>query len=152
MADKYKLLLALLCGSVLTLVGGARLFDEFLQARRFVQYGVEKQATILELDHIIGGKDPRYVYSLRIDRTLVLKTLPYNWTLPIERSFLVLSQSPRADDLALGNRHSGALIVMCYMQGCDKPLNLLLYPLLFIVCVIVVPVYWIRLIRNWQTS
>jgi hypothetical protein len=88
------------------LVGAARLSDDFLQARRFVRYGVEKHATILELDHMIGGKSPRYVYSLQIDQTTLLKTFPYNWTLPIKRSFLVLSDSPRSDDIALGNRNS----------------------------------------------
>jgi hypothetical protein len=150
MTDKYRRLLALLCGSALTLVGAVRLSDDFLHARRFVQYGVEKQATILELDHIIGGKSPQYVYSLQIDRTNVLKTFPYNWTLPIKRSFLVLSDALRPDDIALGNRNSSAIVVMCYMEGCDKPGNLLIYPLAFIICVIAVPFYWIRLIRNWE--
>jgi hypothetical protein len=152
MTERYKLLLALLCGSALTLVGAARLFDDFLHARRFVQYGVEKQATILELDHIIGGKSPQYVYSLQIDQTTMLKTFPYNWTLPIKRSFLVMSDSPRSDDVALGNRNSNAIVVMCYMEGCDKPGNLLIYPLLFIIFVIVVPFYWIRLLRNREIS
>ena len=152
MTDKYKLLLALLCGSALTLVGAARLFDDFLHARRFVQYGVEQPATILQLDHIVGGKSPQYVYLLQIGQTTVLKTFPYNWTLPIKRSFLVLSESPGPDDIALGNRNSSAIVVTCYMEGCDKPDNLLVFPLVFIICVIVVPFYWIRLIRNWETS
>jgi|SRR5665213_24115 len=148
MTERYKQLLVLLCGSVLALVGAARLFDDFLHARRFVQYGVEKPATILELDHMIGGKSPQYVYSLQIDRTTVLKTFPYNWTLPIKRSFLVLSDSPRSDDIALGNQNSSAIVVMCYMEGCDKPGNLVIYPLLFILFVVVVPFYGIRLLKN----
>src|ERR1700733_11517928 len=118
MPDQSKRLMVLLCGSALLLVGAARLFDDFLHARRFVRYGVEKQATILELDHIIGGKSPQYVYSLQIDRATVLKTFPYNWTLPIKRSFLVLSDALQPDDIALGNRNSSAIVVMCYMEGC----------------------------------
>jgi hypothetical protein len=152
MTERYKRLLALLCLSVVPLVGAARLFDDFLHARRFVQYGVEKQATILELDHFIGGKSPEYVYSLQIDQATVVKTFPYNWTLPIKRSFLVMSDSPRPDDIALGNRNSSAIVVTCYMEGCDKPGNLLLYPLAFILFVIVVPFCWIKLIRNWEIS
>ena len=152
MSGQYKTLLALLCGSALALIGTARLFDDFLQARRFVQYGVERPATILTLDHIIGGKSPQYVYSLQIDQSVILKTFPYHWTLPIKRSFLVMSNSPGADDIALGNRNSGALIVLCYMDGCDKPGNLLLYPLVFMIVAIGLPFYWIRLLRNWETS
>lgn len=152
MTEKHRRLLALLCLSTVALVGAARLFDDFLHARRFVQYGVEKQATILELDHVIGGKLPEYVYSLQIDQTTVLKTFPYDWTLPIKRSFLVLSDSPRPDDIALGNRSSSAIVVTCYMEGCDKPGTLVLYPLAFILFVIVVPFCWIRLIRNWEIS
>ena len=152
MTWQYKQLLTLLCGFALILVAAAWLFDDFLQARRFVLYGVEKQATILELDHIIGGKSTQYVYSLQIDQTTLLKTFPYNWTLPIKRSFLVMSDSPGPDDIALGNRNSSAIVVLCYMEGCDKPGNLLMYPLAFIVSVIVVPFYWIRLIKNWEIS
>jgi hypothetical protein len=152
MTEQNKRLLALLCGSALTLFGAARLFDDYLHARRFVQYGVEKQATILELDHMIGGKSPQYVYLLQIDHATVVKTFPYNWTLPIKRSFLVMADSPRPDDIALGNRNSSAIVVMCYMEGCDKPENLFFYPLLFIICVIAVPFYWIKLIRNWVIS
>ena len=152
MTERYKRLLALLCLSVVPLVGAARLFDDFLHARRFVQYGVEKQATILELDHFIGGKSPEYVYSLQIDQATVVKTFPYNWTLPIKRSFLVMSDSPRPDDIALGNRNSSAIVVTCYMEGCDKPGDRWLYPLMFIIFVIAVPYFWIRLIRNWRIS
>jgi hypothetical protein len=128
------------------------LFDDFMHARRFVQYGVEKQATILELDHFDGGRSSTYVYSLQIDQTTMLKKFPYNWTLPIKRSFLVMSDSSGPDDIALGNRNSSAIVVLCYMEGCDKPANLLMYPLAFIVAVIVVPFYWIRLIKNWEIS
>jgi len=152
MADKYKQLLALLCGSALILVGAARLFDDYLHARRFVQFGVEKQATILELDHMIGGKSPQYVYALQIDQTTVLKTFPYNWTLPIKRSVLVMPDSPRPDDIALGNHNSSASVIVCYMEGCDIPGNLWLYPLMVIIFVIAVPYFWIRLIRNWRNS
>ncbi len=150
MTWRYKQLLTLLCGSALTLVCAAWLFDDFLHARRFVEFGVEKQATILELDHIVGGKSPQYVYSLQIDQATMLKKFPYNWTLPIKRSFLVMSQSPGPDDIALGNQDSSAIVVLCYMEGCDKPGNLLVYTLAFIVAVIVVPFYWIRLIQNWE--
>ena len=142
----------LLFGSALTLVGAVWLFDGFMHARRFVQYGVEKQATILELDHIIGGKSPQYVYSLQIDQTTMLKTVPYNWTLPIKRSFLVMTDSPGPDDIALGNRNSSASVVLCYMEGCDKPGNLLIFLLALVTGVIVVPFYWMRLIKDWESS
>jgi hypothetical protein len=148
MSERFKQLLVVLGGIALILVGAARLFDDFLQARRFVRYGVEKQATILELDHMIGGKSPQYVYSLQIDQTTVLKTFPYNWTLPIKRSFLVLADSPRADDIALGNHNSSTVVVMCYMEGCDKPGNLLLYPLMLILFAVMVPYFGIKLLKN----
>jgi hypothetical protein len=35
----------------------------------------------------------------------MLKKFPYNWTLPIKRSFLVMSDSPGPDGIALGNRN-----------------------------------------------
>ena len=152
MTDQYKQLLALLCGAALTLYCAGRLFDDYLHARRFVQYGVEQQATILKLDHIIGGKSPQYVYSLQIDHSIMFKTFPYNWTLPIKRSFLVMPESAGPDDIALGNRNSSAIVVMCYMEGCDQRENLFIYPLLFITVVIVIPFFWIRLIRNWEVS
>jgi hypothetical protein len=152
MPGQYKQLLALLCVSAVTLIGAARLFDEFLDARRFVHYGVEKQATILELDHIIGGKSPQYVYSLQIDQSIVFKTFPYNWTLPIKRSFLVMPNSPAPDNIALGNRKSSAIVVLCYMEGCDKPGNLLMYSLAFVILAIGIPFYWMRLIKNWEVS
>jgi len=152
MRNKYKQLLALLCVSAVLLVFAAQLFDEFLHARRFVRSGIEKQATMLELDHIIGGKSPRYVYSLQIEQSTVLKTFPYDWTLPIKRSVLVLADSARPDDIALGSRNSSALLVMCYMESCDERENLFMYPLAFIVFVIAFPIYWIRLIRNWPNS
>jgi hypothetical protein len=152
MTDQYKRLLALLCGSALTVFGAARLYVDYLHARRFVQYGVEQQATILRLDHIIGGKSPRYVYSLQIDDSIMFKTFPYNWTLPIKRSFLVMPESAGPDDIALGNRNSGAILVLCYMEGCDQRENLFFYPLVFIAGVIVIPFYWIKLIRNWEIT
>jgi hypothetical protein len=152
MPAQYKTLLALLCGSALALIGAARLFDDFLHARRFVQYGVERPATILTLDHIVGGKSPQYVYSLQIDHSIIFKTFPYHWTLPIKRSFLVMADSPGPDDIALGNHKSSAIVVLCYMEGCDKPGNRLLYPLVFLIFAIGVPFYWIRLFRNWETS
>jgi hypothetical protein len=152
MPAQYKQLLMLLLASALALFGAAYLFDELLHARRFVQYGVEKQANILALDHIMGGKSPRYVYSLQIDQSIMLKTFPYNWTLPIQRSFLVMPDSSGPDDIALGNRNSSPLLVVCYMEGCDIPENRLFYPLAFIIFAIAVPWCWIRLIRNWQTA
>jgi hypothetical protein len=152
MTGQYKQLCTLLFGSALILVLVLWLFDDFLHARRFVEFGVEKQATILDLDHIIGGKSPQYVYSLQIDQTTLLKKFPYHWTLPIKRSFLVMSDSPGPDDIALGNRNSSAVVVLCYMEGCDKPGNLLVFSLAFLVAVIVVPIYWMKLIKNWETS
>ncbi|HTB65455.1 MAG TPA: hypothetical protein VK727_04460 [Steroidobacteraceae bacterium] len=152
MPGQYKQLLGLLCISVVALIGAARLFDDFLHARRFVQYGIEKQATILELDHMIGGKSPQYVYSLRIDQSIVFKTFPYNWTLPIKRSFLVMPNGPAPDNIALGNQKSSAIVVLCYMEGCDRPDNRLIYPLVFLMFAIGVPFFWIRLIRNWEIS
>lgn len=92
------------------------------------------------------------MYSLQIEQTTLLKTFPYDWTLPIKRSFLVMSDSPGPDDIALGNRHSSALMVPCYMEGCDKPANLLFYPLMFLVVVVVIPFYWIRLVKNWEIT
>jgi hypothetical protein len=148
MSDQFKRLLMLLGGSALVLVAIAWLFNDYLNARRFVRYGVEQQGTIVELDHIIGGKSPKYVYSLQIDHTLLLKTFPYNWTTPIKRSFLVMSDSPGPDDIALGNHNSSAIVVMCYIEGCDKPGNLLVFFLASILCVVVLPFYWIRFLRT----
>jgi hypothetical protein len=138
----------LLGGSALVLVAIAWLFNDYLHARRFVRYGVEKQGTIVYLDHMIGGKSPEYVYSLQIDHTLLFKKFPYNWTTPIKRSFLVMSDSPGPDDIALGNQNSSTVVVMCYMEGCDKHGNLLLFVLASIVCVVVLPFYWIRFLRT----
>jgi hypothetical protein len=152
MSEKYKRLCTLLFGSAMILVLVVWLSNDFLHARRFVLFGVEKQATILELDHIIGGKSPQYVYSLRIDQTTLLKKFPYNWTLPIKRSFLVMSDTPGPDDIALGNRNSSALVVLCYMEGCDKPGNLLLFSLAFLAAVIVIPFHLKKLIKNWDSS
>jgi hypothetical protein len=148
MSDQYKPLLMLLGGTALALFGIAWLYNDYLHARRFVQFGVEKQGTIVDLDHIIGGKSPQYVYSLQIDQTVVLKTFPYNWTVPLQRSFLVLKDSPGPDDIALGNHNSSAIVVVCYMEGCDKPGNLWLYPLVFILGGIVLPFYWIRFLKT----
>ena len=148
MSIQFKPLILLLCWSALVLAAIAWLFNDYLHARRFVHYGVEKQGTIVDLDHIIGGKSPQYVYSLQLGPTLVLKQFPYNWTLPIKRSFLVLSESPGPDDIALGNRNSSAIVVMCYMEGCDKPGNLFLFALVSILCVTVLPFFWIRFFRS----
>jgi hypothetical protein len=148
MSDQFKRLLMLLGISALALAAIAWLYNDYLHARRFVRYGVEKQATIVDLDHIIGGKSPKYVYSLQIDHTLILKTFPYNWTTPINRSFLVMSDSPGPDDIALGNQTSSALVVMCYMEGCDKPGNLLLFCLASILCMVALPFFWIRFLRT----
>jgi hypothetical protein len=153
MTEKYRQLCGLLCGSALILILAAWLFDDFMKARRFVRYGVEERATILELDHVVGGRSStRYVYSLQIGHTIMLKKFPYNWTVPIQRSFLVLSDSPRPDDIALGNRNSSAMVVACYMEGCDIPGNLLIFSLASLAAVTVVPCCWLRLIRTWAIS
>ena len=152
MSTKYQQLRTLLLGSVLIFAGAMWFCGDFLHASRFARYGVEKQATILELDHVIGGKSPQYVYSLRIGGTTLLKKFPYNWTLPIQRSFLVMSDSPGPDDIALGHQDSGTLVVLCYMEGCDIPGNLILWSLALLVCLVVVPYHWVKLIRNWERS
>lgn len=59
MSDQFKQMLMLLFGSALILVLTAWLFDDWLHARRFVEFDVEKQGTILELDQVTGGKSPR---------------------------------------------------------------------------------------------
>jgi hypothetical protein len=148
MSDQFKHLLMLLGGSALVLAAIAWLFNDYLHARRFVRYGVEKQGTIVVLERIMGGKSPQYVYSLQIDHTLMVKTFPYNWTTPINRSFLVMSDSPGPDDIALGNQASSAIVVMCYMEGCDKPGNLLVFCLSSILCAVALPFFWIRFLRT----
>jgi hypothetical protein len=38
------------------------------------------------------------------------------------------------------------------MEGCDRRGNLLFYPLVFLVVVVVIPFYWIRLVKNWEIT
>jgi hypothetical protein len=152
MSGQNKQLFTLLCGSALVLILVGWLLIDYSHARRFVRFGVEKEATILELTQADGGRSSTYQYLLQIDGTMLLKKFPYHWSLPLKRSFLVVSESPGADDIALGNRDSSAMLVLCYMEGCDKPGGLLLGLLAFATAVFVLPYYWSKLIRSWETS
>ncbi len=148
MSDEFKRLLMLLGATAVVLYLGALTFDDYLLARRFVHFGAEKQGTIVALDHIVGGKTPKYVYSLQVDQTLILKTFPYNWTPPLKRSFLVMKDPPGSEDVALGNHASSPLIVLCYMEGCDKPGNLWLYPVIIVGFGVLLPFFWIRFLKT----
>ncbi|HTV79561.1 MAG TPA: hypothetical protein VMF03_15000 [Steroidobacteraceae bacterium] len=148
MSDETKRLFTLLAGSAMALAVMGMLFTDYLHARRFVRYGIERQGTIVALDHVVGSRSREYVYSMRIGRTSMLKKFPYDWSLPLERSFLVVSDSPGPDDVALGNHASSALLVLCYMEGCDLPGTMLLDACGFVVCVIILPFCWIRFFRT----
>jgi hypothetical protein len=148
MSGRSQQLFTLLCGSVMVVGLIGWLLVDYVHARRFVRFGVEQQATILELTHADGGRSSTYQYLLQIEQTTLLKKFPYHWTLPIQRSFLVLADPPGPDDIALGNRQSSALTVLCYMQGCDKPGGLALDLLAFITAVFILPFYWVKFVKG----
>jgi hypothetical protein len=153
MSQRYKELIMLVVACVGTLALFCALVNDFMHARRFVRYGVEKQGTILTLDHEIVSRSPvhDFVYSLQIDENVIVKKFPYNWLLPRKRSFLVLSDSPGPDDIALGNSNSSSLTVLCYMEGCDVPDRRLFYLFIFVLLLTALPVAAVRLIRNWDS-
>jgi hypothetical protein len=152
MSGQNKQLFTLLCGSAMVLALIGWLLVDYVHARRFVRFGVEEQATILQLTHADGGRSSTYQYLLQIDQTTMLKKFPYHWTLPIQRSFLVMADPPGPDDIALGNRESSALTVLCYMEGCDKPGGLALGLLALVTAVVVLPLYWVRHFKNRVVS
>jgi hypothetical protein len=154
MPERYKQLIGLLLGFAMLLAMSISIGHDYSHARRFVRYGVEKQGTILSLERVISGRSPvsDYVYSLQIDQTVIVKKFPYNWWLPIKRSFLVLSDSPGADDIALGNNTSSPFTVLCYMEGWDEPGRLFLFLFGLGVAVTLFPYFLRKLIRNWADT
>jgi hypothetical protein len=154
MPERNKQLIMLICAFAGLLFLAGALINDYMHARQFVRHGVEKQGTILTLERVISSRAPvsDYVYSLQIDKSVIVKKFPYNWLLPRERSFLVLSDSPGPDDIALGNQNSSSLTVLCYMEGCDMPDRQLFYAVCFAVCIVVFPLAARRVLKNRETD
>lgn len=104
---------------ILSLFVGWMFYSSVADTYQFWQYGVEKNASVVALDHISkGNRGPTtYYYELNIDNYNVIEGFRYE--LPVGDSITVLTLPDEKDKVSLANSDSGPFQIYSYSAGGD---------------------------------
>lgn len=95
------------------------LYHDFMQTYSFWKYGVEKQGTIISLDHTVSRKGgTTYFYTLRIGDDTLVKSFGQRLPVGISTQVIVLSPHPRKDEeVTIGTKRNGLFDLFYYVSG-----------------------------------